>query len=161
LGSTGAPTRKRGASGGNWAGAGASAGGVTDYVALRRTSNLSINNAPIDVNFNAEDADLSDYWVVGSPNRLTVPAGKAGDHLMTLTWAFDGGTDRSFGDFQVYDSGNNALRTYRSPGGFNGEDTGHNTIMTRLNDGDYIKVVVYQPRSGNLTSASFEMARIA
>ena len=139
-------------------GAGASGVSVTDSVILRRTTNQAINNAPISVVFNAEDSDASNYWVSGSPSRVTVPVGKGGNHLMTLTWAFDGGTDRSFGDLVPNVGG--VSRTFRSSGGVGGEDTGHNTIMTKLGDGDYVDIIVFQPRTGNLVSARFEMVRL-
>ncbi len=137
-------------------GGGGGSGGVTDRVVVTRTATSSANAATwLDVAFDTEVVDASNYWVVGTPQRVTVPTGKAGYHFFSYMWNISQSVDaaRAMAELRVFNSSNTQIANIRQPIGQNW-DGSTISAFKYLADGDYVTSHIYRSNASITTTAS-------
>ena len=114
-----------------------------------------------DITFNTEVSDPQGYFTGAAPKRVTIPAGKAGDHFFTLKWGMnDGKTFRCMTEIRHFNSSDVLQSTARGPLG-HGEDNSTLSVQRNMAVGDYILCFVFcNIGSSSMTGATLELVKL-
>lgn len=111
--------------------------------AFRGTTQSIPSNTQTTISFSTVNFDTDLYWAAGSPTRLTVPAGLAGQYVITacLIWANNATGDR---EIRIKKNGTTILSDVLAAGAPSGNSIQNVTALAVLASGDFIELEVNQ-----------------